>query len=347
MSDGNAYREAGVDIDAGNRAVELMKAAVRATHGPEVLAGVGAFGGLYDVSAIKEMAGPVLVASTDGVGTKVKLAQAMGRYDTVGVDLVNHCVDDILVQGARPLFFLDYVAAAQLEPETIASVVSGCAAACRVVGCALLGGETAEMPGVYVPGELDLAGTIVGVVERADIVDGSAIVPGDAVVGLASSGPHTNGYTLARHIVEGRDLRAELDELGGSLGDALLAPHRAYLHEVARLRAAGVSIHGMAHVTGGGLVDNPPRMLPDGAALVLRPATWPVPPIFGYLQREGGVSDEEMRRVFNMGLGMLVAIPAGDVDRALAALGEGAWHVGDVVPGTGDPVRFEGTRRVR
>jgi phosphoribosylformylglycinamidine cyclo-ligase len=226
---GISYRDAGVDIDAGARAVELMKDAVRATYGPEVLLGIGAFGGLFDASWLKDMDAPVLVASTDGVGTKTKIAAALGRYDTIGHDIVNHCVNDILVQGARPLFFLDYVAASKLDPEMIAAVVRGCAAACRLAGCALLGGETAEMPGVYAPGEFDLVGTIVGVVDRSQVVDGSRIAPGDAVLGLASAGLHTNGYSLARRALAALDLSDRPNELDVTLGDALLAPHRNYL----------------------------------------------------------------------------------------------------------------------
>ena len=345
-SNPSAYREAGVDIDAGHRAVDLMRAAVKATQGPEVLAGIGAFGGLFDVSACKEMEAPTLVASTDGVGTKTKLATALGRHGSIGHDIVNHCIDDILVQGARPLFFLDYVASARLEPETIAAVVRGCAEACRAVGCALLGGETAEMPGVYEPGELDLVGTIVGVVDRSEIIDGRAVAAGDAVVGLASSGLHTNGYTLARRLVAGMAWDEPLAELGGeTLGDALLAPHRAYVAELDALRTAGVRVRGLAHITGGGLIDNPPRSFSDELAARLRRGAWPEPPIFGMLQRLGRVADEEMLRVFNMGLGMLVFVPAADRERALAALaahgGAAAWAVGRMVPReSGPPVLF-------
>ena len=340
---GTTYRDAGVDIDAGNRAVELMKDAVKATHGPEVLAGIGAFGGLFDVSSFRDMEAPTLVASTDGVGTKTKLATALGRHGSIGHDIVNHCIDDILVQGARPLFFLDYVASAKLDPEIIAAVVRGCAEACQAAGCALLGGETAEMPGVYAPGELDLVGTIVGVVDRAAIVDGSGIVAGDAIVGLASSGLHTNGYTLARRLVEGRALDEPLDELdGATLGDALLASHRGYVPHLDALRAAGVPVKGLAHITGGGLIENPPRSFPTTVAARLRRESWPTPPIFSLLQRLGGVADNEMMRVFNMGLGMLVFVAADERERALAALGEGAWAVGEMEPrGDGPAVRID------
>ncbi len=331
----SAYQAAGVDIAAGARAVDLMKDAVRATYGPEVLLGIGAFGGLFDAAALRSMDAPVLVASTDGVGTKTKIAAALGRYDTVGQDIVNHCIDDILVQGARPLFFMDYIASSKLDPVMVAAVVSGAAAACQAAGCALLGGETAEMPGVYAAGEFDLVGTIVGVVDRAEIIDGSAIRPGDAVIGLASSGLHTNGFSLARHVFEGWDLHAAPPELGRTLGEALLAPHRSYLAEIQRLRRSGVVVKGLAHITGGGLLDNPPRILPPGAAIHLRRGSWPIPPLFQLIQRAGQIDDAEMAQVFNLGLGMLVVAPADQAAMALTALGEG-WIVGEVA--AGEPV---------
>jgi phosphoribosylamine--glycine ligase/phosphoribosylaminoimidazole synthetase len=336
------YRDAGVDLEAGHRAVELMQEAVRATYGPEVLWGIGAFGGLFDASALKQMASPVLVASTDGVGTKTKIAAALGRFDTIGYDVVNHCVNDILVQGARPLFFLDYIASGKLDPEMVAAIVRGCAAACRTAGCALLGGETAEMPGVYAPGEFDLVGTIVGVVDRPNIVDGRTIVVGDVIIGLASSGLHTNGYSLARHVFEGWDLAAVVAELGRPLGEALLEPHRSYLAEVCRLWDAGIAIKGMAHITGGGLIDNPPRILPMGVAARLRWGSWIVPPIFQLIQRVGQVSREEMARVFNLGLGMLLIVSVDQADRVLELLGDGTWIVGEIIPrGEGPAVRIE------
>lgn len=330
-----SYRDAGVDIEAGTRAVQLMKAAVQATYGPEVLAGIGAFGGLFEASALQGMSAPVLVASTDGVGTKTKIAAALGRFETIGFDLVNHCVNDILVQGARPLFFLDYIAASRLNPDMVAQVVGGLAAACRSVGCALLGGETAEMPGVYEPNEFDLVGTIVGVVERNQIIDGQTIVPGDAIIGLASTGLHTNGYSLARRVFEGWDLRAHVPELGQPLGEALLAPHRTYLAEVQQLGAAGIRIKGMVHITGGGLMDNPPRILPAGVAVRLQRGSWPIPPIFHLIQREGNIEEKEMARTFNLGLGMLVMVPGEQVDPALRLLGDGAWQVGEIIAANG------------
>ncbi|TNF33158.1 MAG: phosphoribosylamine--glycine ligase [Deltaproteobacteria bacterium] len=336
------YADAGVDIDAANRAVREMKGAIEATHNRHVLNTVGAFGGLFDGAALAGYRHPVLVASTDGVGTKTMVAARLDRWDTLGVDLVNHCIDDILVQGARPLFFLDYVASARIDSDRVATVVKGVARACAAAGCALLGGETAEMPGVYQPGELDLAGTIVGVVERDALIDGRAIAPGDVVLALPSSGLHTNGYSLARHILADTDLAARPAELGGqSWGDALLAPHRSYLPDLERLWAAGVQPKGLAHITGGGLVENPPRILPAGTAITLDTGAWRVPPLFTLLQRLGAVPDAEMRRVFNLGLGMLVVVAPADVDRARAAHPE-LLTVGGVVahPGRAPEVLF-------
>jgi phosphoribosylformylglycinamidine cyclo-ligase len=335
------YQAAGVDIAAGARAVEMMKGAVAASYGPEVLLGIGAFGGLFDANALKAMTAPVLVASTDGVGTKTKIAAALGRYDSVGQDLVNHCVNDILVQGARPLFFLDYFASAKLDPGQVAAVVAGCAAACRAVGCALLGGETAEMPGVYAPGEFDLAGTIVGAVERSAIVDGTSVAAGDIIIGLASTGLHTNGFSLVRRVFAGYDLNAPIPSLGRSLGDALLVPHKSYLADVQRLWEAGVVVKAMAHITGGGLIDNPPRVLPPGLAARLERGRWPVPPIFRLIQEAGQIADDEMAHVFNMGLGMLLVVERGCAVEALDALGDDAWLVGDVLQrGNGPAVQI-------
>ena len=334
------YRDAGVDIEAGNRAVDLMKRAVQSTYGKEVLAGIGAFGGLYDGAALKAMAAPVLVASTDGVGTKTKVAAALGRYDTIGHDIVGHCVNDILVQGARPLFFLDYVAFNRIIPERVAAIVTGIAEACKSVGCALLGGETAEMPGVYAEGEFDLVGTIIGAVERGRMIDGASIKAGDAIIGLASSGLHTNGFSLARKVLAGRDLGAPDAELGTSLGEALLAPHRPYLAELERLWAAGVTVKGMAHITGGGLIENPPRILPPGMAARIRRGSWPMPPLFQLIQRAGDIAPDEMARVFNVGLGMLLFVPAGEAQKALGLLGAEAWIVGEAVPRNGEPVEM-------
>ncbi|MEZ4767658.1 MAG: phosphoribosylformylglycinamidine cyclo-ligase [Caldilineales bacterium] len=325
------YRDAGVNIESGARAVELMRDAVRATYGPEVLLGIGAFGGLFDASVLRDMQAPVLVASTDGVGTKTKIASALGRYDTIGHDIVNHCVNDILVQGARPLFFLDYIACSKLDPQMVAAVVGGAAAACQATGCALLGGETAEMPGIYAPGEFDLVGTVVGVVDRAALIDGSRIQAGDVVIGLASSGLHTNGYSLARRVFEGRDLTMDVPELGTSLGEALLAPHRCYLPAIEQLQQATVDIRGLAHITGGGLIDNPPRILADGLGMRLEQGSWPAPPLFDVIQRTGQIDSHEMAHVFNLGLGMLVVVAPEQADEALSVLSGDAWRVGEVI----------------
>lgn len=330
MSQHDAYARAGVDIGAGQRATEMMRAAVQATYTPDVLAGLGAFGGLYDAAPLQAMEGPVLVASTDGVGTKTKVAAKLNRWDTVGQDLVNHCVNDILVQGARPLFFLDYVASSKLEPARIAEIVGGVAAACQAAGCALLGGETAEMPGVYEPGEIDLVGTVVGAVEREHLIDGSAIEAGDIVLGLPSTGLHTNGYSLARKTLAGLDWQAHRSELGGSIGEALLAVHRSYLEPVRRLQAAGISLRGLAHITGGGVIDNLPRILPAGLGATIKRGTWPEPPIFELIRQQGDIPAAEMFHAFNMGLGMLVVVSPDVVAAVQAALGEDLYVVGQI-----------------
>lgn len=329
----SAYAQAGVDIAAGHQATQLMKTAVQATYGPEVLSGVGSFGGLYSAAALKTMKSPVLVASTDGVGTKTMVAAAMNRWDTIGQDIVNHSLNDILVQGAQPLFFLDYVASSKLDPAKIAAVVGGAALACREAGCALLGGETAEMPGVYQPGELDLVGTIVGVVDKAQVIDGSRIQPGDIILGLPSSGLHTNGFTLARTVLANLDWNIIHPDLNQSIGDALLAVHRSYLRQIRQLWFAGVEIRSLAHITGGGLIDNPPRIFPDGLGAVLQRESWPVPPIFSLIQRQGQIPDAEMFHVFNMGLGMLVIVQPAQAELAQKALGADIYQVGEMVEG--------------
>ena len=322
MTQTDAYSRAGVDIAAGSRATALMADAVRSTYGAEVLAGIGAFGGLFDAGALKAMVAPVLVASTDGVGTKTKVAAQLGRWDSIGQDLVNHCINDILVQGAQPLFFLDYVASSRLNPNEIAAIVGGVADACREAGCALLGGETAEMPGVYEPGEIDLAGTIIGVVEREKIIDGGQIRPGDSILALPSSGLHTNGFSLARRALADLDWNENVPELGESVGDALLAIHRSYLAAVRQWWMSSIEIHGLAHITGGGVVDNLPRILPEGTGAEIERGRWPEPPIFGLIQRQGGVSNAEMFHVFNMGLGMLAIVPSEQVEAAKNAVTE-------------------------
>jgi phosphoribosylformylglycinamidine cyclo-ligase len=337
--DSSKYAQAGVSIAAGNRAVELMRDAVKATHGPEVLAGVGAFGGVFDASRLKSMHAPLLVASTDGVGTKVKVAARLGRWDTVGQDLVNHCVNDILVQGAVPLFFMDYVASSTLQPDMIASVVRGIATACLENNCALLGGETAEMPGVYQAGELDVAGTVVGLLEREKLIDGSRIAVGDAILALPSTGLHTNGFSLARKALENLDWTEARDDLGGSsIGDALLAVHRSYLKPVLRLLEADVDVRGLAHITGGGVLDNLPRIFQIGIGAVVRRGSWPEPQIFNLIQTHGDVSSLEMFHAFNMGLGMMVVLPQDQVERVQALLD--CFVVGEIVQGSG--VQIEG-----
>jgi len=333
MADTNTYASAGVDIAAKSHAFELMQQAVRSTYGPEVLAGIGAFGGLFDASALKGMERPVLVASTDGVGTKTKVAARMNRWDTIGQDLVNHCINDILVQGAHPLFFLDYIASSKLNPGQVADIVSGVAAACKEAECALLSGETAEMPGVYEPGEIDLAGTIVGVVERDQVIDGSRIQVGDAIIGLPSAGLHTNGYSLARRVLDGLDWDENHPVLGETIGEALLKIHRSYFSAINQLRRAEIDIRGMAHITGGGFQDNLPRVLPEGLSAVIRRGTWPELPLFKLIQQEGQITDEEMFHVFNMGLGMLVVMQRDHVTRFNVALPDSAYIVGEIVAG--------------
>jgi phosphoribosylformylglycinamidine cyclo-ligase len=341
MAEKGAYAQAGVNIAAAQRATDLMKTAVQATFGPEVLSDVGNFGGLYDAAVLQQLEQPVLVASTDGVGTKTKVAAALNQWDSIGYDIVHHCLNDILVQGARPLFFLDYVATAHLDAEQIARIVTGVANACRESGCALLGGETAEMPGVYEPGAIDLVGTIVGVVERKRLIDGRHIQPGDVILGLPSSGLHTNGYSLARRVLADlnwHDPHPDLD--GRSVGQALLAPHLSYRPQVEKLWQAAVAIRGLAHITGGGLVDNPPRIFPEGVTAVLHYDRWPKPPIFNLIQETGKISLAEMVHVFNMGLGMLVIIPPGHLPQAQQALGDKLLVVGEMVAGDG-PVTIQ------
>ncbi|MFW6115671.1 MAG: phosphoribosylamine--glycine ligase [Chloroflexota bacterium] len=329
------YAAAGVDIEAGDRAVALMEEAVRSTYTPAVLRGVGSFGGLFGLEDLRQARDPVLVSSNDGVGTKTMIAAAMGRYDTVGHDIVNHCVNDVLVQGARPLFFLDYIAAGTLHPERIAAVVQGCAEACRASGCALIGGETAEMPGVYRSGTFDLVGTLVGWVERDRIIDGRDVQPGDVCLGLRSTGLHTNGYSLARQVFadEARSgWEAVLPELGRPLGEVLLTPHKAYLNEFEALVAAGVTIKAMAHITGGGFVGNLPRVIPGEVGIEIDRAAWDVPEIFRLIQERGKVDEMEMYRVFNMGIGMVLIAAEDQVAAALRALEQEAVVIGEAVP---------------
>jgi len=337
----SAYAAAGVDIEAGNRAVEMMKKAVSETYTPAVLAGIGPFGGLFALKQAVQVQDPVLVSSTDSVGTKVMIAAAMGLYDTVGHDIVNHCMNDILVQGARPLFFLDYVAVNKLEPEQVAAVVGGCAEACGALGCALIGGETAELPGMYREGMFDLVGAIVGWVERGAIVDGSDVQPGDVCLGLPSTGLHTNGYTLARSVFADVGWETVLPELGRPVGEVLLTPHKAYLEEFEALVEAGVTIKAMAHITGGGFFDNVPRVLPPAVGARLDRTAWESPPIFRLIQERGQVDEMEMYRVFNMGIGMVLLVGESEVQQALAVLPDGVV-IGEAVAwdGSEDRVRL-------
>jgi len=326
----SVYKEAGVDIDRADQILAALKNKATSTHGPEVLQGIGAFAGLFDASALKTMQSPVLVASTDGIGTKSEIAVKMGRYNTIGYDIVNHCINDILTQGVTPLFFLDYLAMRKLDRTIAEEIIAGCANACERANCALLGGELAEMPDVYMSGAFDLVGTIIGAVSRRGIIDGSAIKVGDIIIGLASTGLHTNGYSLVRHILRDEDYQELVPELGQTWGDALLVPHRSYLPEVRILRKHQIAINGIVHITGGGLTDNPPRIMPAGLVARIDYGSWPVPPIFDLLQKIGWIEDEEMRRVFNLGLGILLVIPVNQMKQALELLGQSCWIVGEI-----------------
>ena len=329
------YKASGVDIDAGNETVRRIRSLARSTFTPAVLSEIGSFGGLFrlDHDRYRE---PVLVSSADGVGTKLKVAFMTGRHDTVGADLVNHCVNDILVQGAEPLFFLDYLATGRLAPAVAEQVIGGVARACRENGCALIGGETAEMPGFYADGEYDIAGFIVGVVEKANVVDGRAIVPGDVLIGMPSAGLHTNGYSLARRVffdVVGWKPGTFVDELGTTVGDALLAPHESYLSVVRPLIEGGL-VKGLAHITGGGITENLPRTLPDGCAAQIDLGSWRVPAIFRLLEARGTIARDEMFRAFNMGVGLVVVCAAADAEHVLGlTAAAGAFRLGAVIAG--------------
>lgn len=328
-----SYREAGVDVDEARRAVELIGRAAASTATPAVLGGIGGFGSLFrfDPAPYPD---PVLVASTDGVGTKLKVAIALGRHDTIGVDLVNHCINDIAVQGADPLFFLDYLATGSLHAEVAEEIVGGIAAACVAAGVALVGGETAEMPDLYHGRDYDLAGFIVGVVARADVIDGSRARAGDALIGLPSSGLHTNGYSLARRVLRPDDWERGAPGLPGTIGEALLEPHRSYLDEIRRLRRAlrsrGGDALAFAHITGGGWIDNIPRTLPKGLGVEVASGSWQVPPIFSLIQERGDIADEDMVRTFNLGIGLTAVVRAELAEAALDALPE-AVRIGSVV----------------
>ena len=331
------YRDAGVDIDAATRATEKIKELARQTFNDRTLSEIGSFGGMFDAS-FSELRHPVLVASADGIGTKLKIAFLAGIHNTVGRDLVNHCVNDILVQGARPLFFLDYFATGKLSTEVVASVIEGLVAGCRENGCVLLGGETAEMPGFYLAGEYDVAGFIVGVVDREKVIDGKQILPGDRLLALPSVGLHTNGYSLARKLffeIAGYDVNSRIEELGSTIGETLLQPHISYFQPLADLLDKGL-IKGLAHITGGGLTDNIPRILPEGTAVTIKKNSWPILPVFELLQRIGNVSEAEMYRTFNMGVGMVIVCSERDVlqvSEHLPTCGSTVYEIGLVTSG--------------
>lgn len=324
-----SYKDAGVDIDAGNALVDRIKGVVKKTRRPEVMGGLGGFGALCALP--QKYREPVLVSGTDGVGTKLRLAMDLKRHDTIGIDLVAMCVNDLVVQGAEPLFFLDYYATGKLDVDTAASVISGIAEGCLQSGCALVGGETAEMPGMYHGDDYDVAGFCVGVVEKSEIIDGSKVADGDVLVALASSGPHSNGYSLVRKIIEVSGVDPQTTDLNGSpLADHLLAPTRIYVKSVLEL-IANVEVHAIAHLTGGGFWENIPRVLPDNAQAVIDESSWQWPEVFNWLQQAGNVSSHEMYRTFNCGVGMVIALPADVADSAIALLsekGENAWKIG-------------------
>ena len=334
------YKNAGVDIEAGYKAVELMKKHVQSTARPEVLGGIGGFSGAFSAKAFKEMDEPVLLSGTDGVGTKLKLAFLMDRHDTVGLDCVAMCVNDVACAGGEPLFFLDYIACGKQVPEKIAQIVSGVAEGCRQAGAALVGGETAEMPGFYPEDEYDLAGFAVGAVDRKDLIDGSGLAAGDVLVGMASSGVHSNGFSLVRKVFE-KEMTAEglhtyYEELGGTLGDTLLAPTKIYVKALKAVKAAGVNVKACSHITGGGFYENVPRMLKDGVRAVIRKDSYPVPPIFPMMAKKGEIDEKIMYNTFNMGIGMIVAVAPEDVEKTMAAMkeaGETPYVIGSLEAG--------------
>lgn len=338
MTDRTTYKDAGVNIDAGNEAVLLMKEYIRSTFTPNVLTDVGAFGGMFEMD-LTGYERPILVSSIDGVGTKLKVAFMLNKHDSIGHDIVNHCIDDILVQGAKPLFFLDYFATGQLSPSVVVEIVKGLSEACKEAGCVLIGGETAEMPGIYLAGEYDVAGCIVGIVDRPKIVDGAKVSPGDVLIGLPSNGLHTNGFSLVRHILfENAKLRVDqsIPELGISLGEELLRPHKCYARAVHTLLSE-FDIHAMAHITGGGFYDNIPRALPSGCQAVVDRRNWQVPIIMRLIQELGNIADIEMFRTFNMGIGFVLIVPkeqATAITARLTELGEESHIIGDVHKGS-------------
>ncbi len=332
------YKSAGVDIEAGYRSVELMKKHVKETMRPEVLGGIGGFSGAFSMNGFKNMENPTLVSGTDGVGTKLKLAFLMDRHDTVGIDCVAMCVNDIACAGGEPLFFLDYIACGKNEPEKIADIVKGVADGCKQAGAALIGGETAEMPGFYPEDEYDLAGFAVGIVDQKDMIDGSTVREGDVLVGMASSGIHSNGFSLVRRVftMTREALDRSYDELGCTLGEALLRPTKIYVKALRSVKEAGVRIKACSHITGGGFYENIPRMLPDGMQAVIEKNSYPILPIFGMLMREGGIAEQMMYNTYNMGIGMVMALDPADVDRAMEAVraaGETPYVIGRIEAG--------------
>ena len=332
------YKNAGVDIEAGYRSVELMKEHVSRTMRPEVLGGLGGFAGAFDLSAIKNMDEPVLLSGTDGVGTKLKLAFEMEKYDTVGIDCVAMCVNDIACAGGEPLYFLDYIACGKNYPERIADIVKGVSEGCIQAGCALIGGETAEMPGFYPEDEFDMAGFAVGVVDKKDMITGEDIHPGDTLVGIASSGVHSNGFSLVRKVfrINAEYLAKEYDALGTTLGEALISPTKIYVNALKKVKEAGVKIQGCSHITGGGFYENVPRMLPDGIKAVIKKDSYDIPPIFKMLANEGNIAEEMMYNTFNMGIGMVLAVRPEDADKTIAAVeaaGEKAFVIGETASG--------------
>ena len=337
-----SYCDAGVDIDAGEQLVEAIKPYAARTRRPGVLGGLGGFGALFELP-MDRYREPVLVSGTDGVGTKLKLAIDLQRHDSIGIDLVAMCVNDLIVQGAEPLFFLDYYATGKLDVAVAANVIKGIAAGCEQAGCALVGGETAEMPGLYHAGDYDLAGFAVGVVEKSRIIDGSKVVAGDVLLGIASSGPHSNGYSLIRKIIEVSGANLGQDFQGQRLGDILLAPTRIYIKPLLQLFTQ-VDVHALAHITGGGLLDNIPRVLPDNTRASIQASAWPRPAVFQWLQDQGGVTDTEMYRTFNCGIGMVVIVAAADAERAmdsLRAAGETVWRIGSIEAGAAGTDRVQ------
>ncbi len=332
------YKSAGVDIEAGYRAVELMKEHVKKTMRPEVLGGLGGFSGAFSLASFKNMEKPTLVSGTDGVGTKLKLAFLLNRHDTIGIDCVAMCVNDIACAGGEPLFFLDYIACGKNEPEKIAKIVKGVADGCQMSGAALIGGETAEMPGFYPEDEYDLAGFAVGIVDEANLIDGTSVKSGDVLVGIASSGVHSNGFSLVRKIFAMREesLNRYFDSLGCSLGDALIAPTKIYVKALRSVKEAGVTIRGCSHITGGGFYENIPRMLPNGIAAKIQKGSYEVLPIFSMMQKDGNIAEEMMYNTYNMGVGMILAVDASDVDKTVSAIrsaGEIPYIMGEAVYG--------------